>query len=257
MKIIFENDLPFIPLGAGSNILFSDDGFRGVAISLGQMKQIDIIEDNKTEIKLKTSAGASLAGTIRRFAKFSALGVSRMWGIPGQIGGSIACNAGAFDFNLSDLICEIELLDKKCKKIVSKIRDLDYGYRNMQLPPGAIVTSAILRAHKGDPLEIERELDIAKQKRRHSQPRGVASAGCIFRNPSPENPAGAIIDRLGFKGMRIGSAEVSNKHANFIVNHGKARACDVLELIDRIRHRALDEEGINLELEIRLAGHGV
>ena len=201
-------------------------------------------------------AGASLPGIISKFSEFCAVGPSRLWGIPGQLGGSIACNAGAMNINIADLICEIELLDQNNKKIVSKFRDLDYGYRTMKLPPGAIVTSATLVAHKGDADQVLNELDIAKKKRRASQPHGLPSAGCVFRNPSSSNPAGAIIDRLGMKGMRIGSAEVSERHANFIVNRGKARAADVVRLIELIKKRAWDEERVILELEIRIMESG-
>ncbi len=256
VKILRENQIRFMPLGSGSNMLFPDQGYRGALICLGQAKHLEIIENNETEIIVKAHAGATLAGVIRKMAHFQALGVSRLWGIPGQIGGSIACNAGALGINLSDLICEIELLDEKCKKIVSKNRDLDYGYRTMKLPAGAIVTSALLKASKGDAGEIGRELELARAKRRSSQPRGLASAGCIFRNPAPENPAGAIIDRLGFKGMRSGSAEISTIHANFIVNHGKAQARDVMKLIEAIRRKVWTEERIDLELEIKIIEDG-
>ena len=256
INILGEHGVRFMPLGAGSNLLFLDEGFKGAIISLSHMKHVEIIENTESTIKMKISAGAPLPGIIRKFAQFSALGVSRLWGIPGQIGGSIACNAGAMGINLSDLICEIELLDEKCKKIVSKIRDLDYGYRTMKLPPGSIVTSATLGALKGDPKETECELESARQKRIASQPRGISSAGCVFRNPTHSDPAGAIIERLGFKGERIGAAEVSGKHANFIVNSGKAKAGDVIRLIDMIRRRVLEEEGIDLELEIKIVENG-
>ncbi len=256
INILGEHGVRFMPLGAGSNLLFSDEGFKGAIISLSHMKHIEIIENTKSRIKMKMSAGASLPGIIRKFAQFSALRVSRLWGIPGQIGGSIACNAGAMGINLSDLICEIELLDEKCKKIVSKIRDLDYGYRTMRLPHGTIVTSATFSALKGDPKEIEVELESARDKRIASQPRGMSSAGCIFRNPPSSDPAGAIIDRLGFKGRRVGAAGVSEKHANFIVNFGKAKAQDVIRLIDMIRRRVFEEEGIDLELEIKIVESG-
>ena len=256
ITILSEHCVRFMPLGAGSNLLFSDEGFRGAIVSLSKMKLIEIIENNKSKIKMRVSAGTPLPAVVRKFSQFSALGVSRLWGIPGQTGGSIACNAGAMGINLSDLICEIELLDKKCKKIVSKIRDLDYGYRTMKLPPGSIVTSATLGALKGDPKETECELESARRKRIASQPRGISSAGCVFRNPTHSDPAGAIIERLGFKGERIGAAEVSGKHANFIVNSGKAKAGDVIRLIDMIRRRVLEEEGIDLELEIKIVENG-
>lgn len=248
--------IPFIPLGAGSNLLFSDQGFRGIILSMNRMKHIEIIDNNKNEIKLLAMAGAPLPAIIAKFSQFCAVGPARLWGIPGQLGGSIACNAGAMNINIADLICEIELLDQNNKKIVSKFRDLDYGYRTMKLPPDAIVTSAILTAHKGVPDQVRNELDNAKKKRRASQPHGMASAGCVFRNPSSLNPAGAIIDRLGLKGMRMGSAEVSERHANFIVNRGKARAADVVRLIELIRKRAWDEERVSLELEIRIMESG-
>lgn len=256
MTILRTEGIPFIVVGSGSNLLFPDEGYKGVILSLKHLKHIEIITNNRTEIKLRSMAGAPLAKIIQKFGEFSAIGPSRLWGIPGQVGGSIACNAGAMNFNLSDLICEIELLDLECKKIVSKIRDLDYGYRKMKLPPDAIVTSATFMAFKGDPEEVARELEIAKTKRRVSQPHGGASAGCVFKNPSPENPAGAIIERLGFKGMRIGLAEVSERHANFIVNRGKAKAREVINLIDLIKRKAWDEERVNLELEIKIVEGG-
>jgi UDP-N-acetylmuramate dehydrogenase len=131
---------------------------------------------------------------------------------------------------------------------------LRFGYRSMLLPRGAIVLGGTIGLGRADLHVTEAELDKARVRRRSSQPWDRPCAGCIFKNPHPDNPAGALIDRFGFKGIQVGDARVSEIHANFIVNRGAATAADVLELIEKIRRRVRAEEGIELELEIRVMG---
>lgn len=130
---------------------------------------------------------------------------------------------------------------------------LDYSYRSMKIPQRSAVVEGTLRLQRGDRRSIDGDLVEARLLRRR-QPSDKPSAGCVFKNPSPENPAGAIIERLGFKGLTIGGAQVSEMHANFIINLGQATAEDVLELIRKIHERVKSEENIDLELEICVIG---
>jgi UDP-N-acetylmuramate dehydrogenase len=166
----------------------------------------------------------------------------------------VISNAGAGGVSICDFLVDLKILTESGEEILLTRADLLYGYRAVDLPRGSVVLRGSLKLEYAEPIATEAALTAARTRRRDTQPLDQPSAGCIFKNPSPEKPAGAIIDRLGFKGMTVGGAQVSGVHANFIVNRGGASASDVLALIGEIRCRVKEQEHIDLELEIRVVG---
>lgn len=243
-------------LGAGTNVLFPDEGFRGVVIRTGLIRGCRIDPEGSDTARIRVAAGESLAAVIKKVCNDGRGGMEPMWGIPGTFGGAVAGNAGAGGVSVGDLLEEVALLTKEGEEILLKKEDIRCGYRFMDLPTDCIVAEGTLRLERRDKGAIDENLDAARKRRRETQPWNELTAGCVFKNPSPDRPAGAIIDRLGLKGLIVGGACVSEIHANFIVNSGEATAADVLELIDRIREKVTGEEKIHLELELHVIGEG-
>ncbi len=249
-----EKEIDRVILGAGTNVLFQDSGFRGVVIRIISMEHFSVSENGAGNARIGAGAGLGLPSVIKKACALGFRGIEPLWGIPGSFGGAIVTNAGAGGLCLGDLLSEIRLLSRGGQEMILEKERLDYGYRSMTIPDGAVVVEGTVHLTRGKPRAIEAALEKARTKRRSSQPLGVASAGCVFKNPDPDNPAGALIDRLGFKGVSVGAAQVSDVHANFIINRGDASALQVLELIERMRSKVKSEYGFDLDLEIRIIG---
>ncbi len=251
-----ERGMRRLLLGAGTNVLFPDEGFRGVVVRTGLIRGCRIEADESDSARICVAAGELLASAIKRTCGDGWGGMEPLWGIPGTFGGAVVTNAGAGGVSMGDLLEEIRLLTAEGEEILLTGDDIRCGYRFMELPEAAIVTEGTLRLERRDKALIDENLDAARGRRKETQPWNELSAGCIFKNPSPERPAGAIIDRLGLKGLTVGGACVSEIHANFIVNQGGAVAADVLDLIELIKERVRTEEQIDLELELHVIGEG-
>lgn len=249
-----DEKIPRIILGAGTNVLFHDAGFRGVVVRTKSLNRMDFQSDTVGVATVIVAAGVPLPRLVNRAGEFGWTGLEDLWGIPGAFGGAVVTNAGAGQVSMSDPLVTIRLLSDRGEPITLNKQDFHSGYRSMEIPPRSVVVEGVLQLTRGRSQAIEARVAAARERRQNRQPSGVASAGCVFKNPSPEQTAGLIIDRLGFKGMSVGDAEVSDVHANFIVNRGKARAADVLELVETIRTRVREEEGLELVLEIRVIG---
>ena len=254
LTFVREHCIPRILLGAGTNVLFHDAGFRGVIIRMNRFRETALVSNGSDHARIKAGAGTPLPSLIDKACKEGWTGLEPLWGIPGTFGGAIVTNAGAGGACTGDLLASVTLLTASNQEIVLSTPDIRYGYRSMELPADAVVIEGTLRLPKGESGAIDADLERARTRRRASQPRTSLSAGCVFKNPSRDAPAGAIIDRLGFKGVSVGGAQVSDAHANFIVNRGDALASDVMELIERIRERVWIEEHVTLDLEIRIVG---
>jgi UDP-N-acetylmuramate dehydrogenase len=247
-----EEGIRYFILGSGTNVLFHDDGFRGLIISPLRMKALSIEKNTSSTSLVKAESGTPLSLVVSRACRSGLTGMESLWGIPGSVGGSVACNAGAGGVSVADLITELELIKADGRKISLERGSFSYGYRFFNLPPQSIVFRASFELNNADPNEIENKLQHFKGLRRSTQPRGFPNAGCVFKNPSPDTQAGALIERLGLKATKCGGAEVSSVHANFIVNKNKAKAQDILNLIETITKTAEKRAGISLELEIRI-----
>ncbi len=247
-----QEDIRYFILGNGTNVLFHDDGFRGLIISPLRMKNLSMEKGLSNTSLIKAQSGTPLSLVVYRACNSGLTGMESLWGIPGSIGGSVACNAGAGGVSVGDLITELELVNADGRNTSLKRGSLSYGYRFFDLPSQSIVFQASFELNSADPDEIQKKLANFKSLRRSTQPRGFPNAGCVFKNPSPNTQAGALIDKLGFKGTKCGGAEVSSVHANFIVNRNKAKAQDILNLIETITEAAAKRVGISLELEIQI-----
>jgi UDP-N-acetylmuramate dehydrogenase len=243
-----------VVLGAGTNVLFHDKGFRGVVIRTTALDSLGIHENGSDFCRVTLAAGVLLPRAVSKACRQGLEGLESLWGIPGSFGGAVVTNAGSGDVCVGELLESVKLVTRSGEELVVSGRDLTYGYRSMSLPQGSTVVEGVLRLRRADPDSISAELERSRARRRGKQPVDQPSAGCVFKNPAPDTPAGAIIDRLGFKGVCVGGAEVSPVHANFIINRGHATAADVLELIERIRSKALERSHANLELEICVIG---
>jgi UDP-N-acetylenolpyruvoylglucosamine reductase len=249
LRFCHEHDLPVFVLGRGSNLLVKDGGIRGVVICLSHPGFSRIEPDGQ---QLLCGAGAKLKAVAVEAKRNGLAGLEFLEGIPGTVGGALRMNAGAMGRAIFETVESVRIMGTDGKARERAASELDAQYRSCPALKSQIVLSAVLRAHPGQPEEIEQRMSQFSRKRWESQP-AEPSAGCIFKNP-PSIPAGKLIDGLGLKGTRVGGAVVSEEHGNFIVNTGAATARDVLSLIELIRRQAKTERGIELETEVEIVG---
>lgn len=252
--------LPYLVLGRGSNVLISDKGICGAVISLREnLEQVELKEESGS-VLVYVEAGADLPALAIDMLKKGYGGLENLSGIPGSVGGAILMNAGAYGKEIFDVIESVEVI--RCGEIKTLRRDeVAYRYRGTDLE-NDIILACRLRLKKLSDEEQKEAMEKRKmwmEKRRSTQPLTLPNAGSIFKNPPPDengNPryAGALIEACGLKGKRIGGAQISEKHANFIVNVDNAKASDVLALIELTRDEVKRKFNITLELEIKLLG---
>jgi len=238
-------------LGRGSNVLVPDEGVDGVVISLGHPAWQ--VCERRPDGRIWAGAGLRLQA-LCGFARGAGLaGFEFLEGIPGSVGGALRMNAGAMGGWMFDLVEAVELLTPEGEVRTVPRAALQPGYRACRELVGAVALGALLQpTAPGTAEAIGRQLDVYRRRRHEAQPR-EPSAGCVFRNP-PEAPAGRLIDELGLKGVRVGDAEVSPVHANFIVNRGAATTGEILALLRQVRARVAAARGVTLEPEVLLLG---
>ncbi len=246
---LYRDRQSFVVLGRGSNVLIGDRGVRGVVIKTGRGQDGVRFDGGR----VVAECGVSLPQLSRTTATRGLTGLEFAAGIPGSIGGGVLMNAGAHGCSLSGILRQVRVLTPSGEQRWSR-DELRFQYRQSRLQeePG-IVLAAELELRPADPRECLGRLEEWLRTRSDTQPLGPPSSGCIFRNPGGDH-AGRLIDSLGGKGMRVGGATVSDRHANYILNTGGATAIDVLRLIDEVRARVRERSGIDLEPEIKLIG---
>ncbi len=247
IKYLNEIGYPFIIIGNGSNILISDEGIRGAAINLE-------FGFNKIEVSKNfvfAEAGIKLSKLVDVCIENSLVGIENLAGIPGTLGGAILMNAGAYGGEISDYILKVEIFDGEKIRFLSK-EECGFAYRKSNLE-GKIILSAEFRLQTGDKEKAKARRKELLLKRNQSQPVELPNAGSIFKNP-PDDFAARLIEQAGLKGLTVGGAKVSEKHANFIVNFNNASANDVLELMKIIQESVYQKFGIVLEPEIKMVG---
>jgi len=237
-----EHDLEIAVMGGGSNLLVLDRGFRGLVIKLaGGMNGIRI--DGST---VRVGAGAMLS----RLTNLG--GLEFLAGIPGTVGGAVVMNAGAWGKEIAPYVKEVILIGRKGRKKVLSRKELGFKYRGSRLQNGKwIVAEVLLKLNKRDKNKIKEEIKHYLTARKIAQPLGIPNCGSVFRNP-PGKFAGKLIENAGCKGMRYGDAQVSEKHANFIVNLGDAKARDVIRLITAVQKAVKSRFHIALEPELKI-----
>ena len=242
------SDVPVTILGVGSNILVRDGGVKGVVIRL--LRGFTGISVEGHEI---VAGAGALDLNVALTARDHALaGLEFLSGIPGTIGGALRMNAGAYEGDLAQVLVSAEAVDRAGKVHLLPAATLGFSYRHSEAPADWIFTSARLRATPGDQLAIARRIAEIDSARTQSQPRS-RTGGSTFVNP-PGRKAWQLIDQAGCRGLRIGEAQVSEKHCNFLINLGEATASDIEGLGEEVRRRVLEETGVQLEWEIRRIG---
>ena len=249
IKIIDKYSVKYKVIGSGSNLLFSDDIYDGFIIKLDELKDLEFVSPTK----IKVGAGYSLIKLSYLLAKNGLTGLEFASGIPGTVGGAIFMNAGAYKSDMGYVVTEVKVLTPKYKVITLVNKELDFHYRTsfLQKNPGYICLDATIKLEHGNKKVIEEVITDRKKRRIESQPLEYPSAGSVFRNPK-DMFAGKLVEDLGFKGMKIGGALVSDKHANFIVNYDNAKASDIKSLIDQIKDKVKEECDIDLKVEQEL-----
>ena len=233
LNLLSSSDTPWVVLGEGSNTIVYDKGISGVVISTKKLKKVEIIEDTK----VMAEAGAILGTILNKTIKAGLTGFEFAAGIPGTVGGGIFMNAGANNGEIKDVVDTVWIwLDGR--EIAIERKEIDFEYRKSNLPKGSVVTKALFKLQSGDSAQSERNVKDYMAKRNSTQPIKMSNTGSIFKNPA-EIAAGQLIEELGLKGFKIGGAQFSDLHANFIVNSGGASAQDVLELIELAKNEAL------------------
>jgi UDP-N-acetylmuramate dehydrogenase len=241
--------IPFLILGKGTNLIVRDKGVRGWVINLTQgMKKIKI--DGEV---VEAEAGLSLQQLVQSSIQKGLTGLEPFYGIPGTVGGGLAMNAGAWGAELKDVLLSVTLM-KEDGEIVERSRSrLRFSYRGLVIPPSWIILKGRFQLKKGEKEEILERVRSYSEMRKRKQPLDYPSAGSIFKNPK-EGPAGKWIEEAGLKGFRIGQAMVSDRHANFIINLGRAKADEVIRLMEFIEKKIYEEKGISLEREVKVVG---
>jgi UDP-N-acetylmuramate dehydrogenase len=240
-------------VGNGTNLILRDDGFRGVIVSTKGLRAVRVEGRGEGRAAILAEAGASLAEVVALTAREALTGMEFCAGIPGSVGGGIRMNAGAYGSELKDVIESVELLNgegniKSCKR-----QALQFQYRDLALPEGACVAGGVFMLTRGNRDAVEGRIREILRTRSGKHPLQYRNAGSIFKNPKGM-PAGKIIDEAGLKGARIGGAQVSEMHGNFIVNLGSATARDIIGLIELVQQKVLEAKGIALEPEVKIIG---
>ena len=248
LSLIDRAELPLWVIGNGSNLLFPDEGLDGAVLFTGGWRKITVEGDT-----LRASAGASLSALAKRAQEESLASLAFAHGIPGTLGGAVLMNAGAYGGCMEQVVVSSSYYDRKSGEIRT-LRGEEHGFgvrkSVYQTLPSAVILEATLRLEKGDPEEILAQMRELAAKRRSTQPLDLPSAGSVFKRPVGHY-AGKLIEDCGLKGFAIGGAQVSEKHAGFIVNRGGATARDVRALVSHVQECVRREFGVELEREIR------
>jgi UDP-N-acetylmuramate dehydrogenase len=242
--------VPVMGLGLGSNLIVRDGGVPGVVVRLGKaFARVEPVDP----VTLRCGGGASgiLVSSTARDAGIGGLEFLRS--IPGTVGGFVRMNGGAYGREVKDILIDCELVLRNGERVTLDLAELGYTYRHSELPEGSIVVGATFRGHAGDPEKIQAEMDRIADEREASQPLRSRTGGSTFKNP-PGTKAWKLIDAAGCRGLTVGDAQVSEKHCNFLLNLGEAKAADIEALGEEVRRRVRAQSGVELEWEIQRVG---
>lgn len=248
LTFLQEQNVPTLVIGRGSNVVFADEGYRGAVVFTGKLREMKIEED-----VIFADAGVTLSALANAARDHSLSGLEFAFGIPGTLGGAVYMNAGAYGGSMCDVCVTSEYYDLQTG-CIGRLSggEQEFGYRasGYQKHPERIILGATLQLQKGDAQQISQAMQTYIEKRRETQPLDMPNAGSIFKRPEGHF-AGKLIEDCGLKGLTVGGAQVSQKHAGFIVNIGGATCEDVKRLIEQIQATVLQQTGVELECEIR------
>ncbi len=245
VRVCIEHGLPYRILGAGSNVVLPDEGLDEVVFYIGHWNRV--VRD---EHRLIASAGKSLPSLIRQAKECKLGGLEFLAGIPAQVGGAVFMNAGTHEAETSDLLESVRLIDRSGELCEIAREDMQPSYRSGGFEQ-VLITTATFSLTPRPEAEIKQNIETLLKRRAATQPVSARSVGCIFKNP-PGEAAGRLIQDAGLKGERLGDIEVSSRHANYFVNLGKGTSAELLELIQKVQDRVLEESGLRLEPEVQI-----
>jgi len=242
--------IPVMALGLGSNLIVRDGGVPGVVVRLGKpFAKVERV--NATTLRCGGGASGILVSSTARDAGIAGLEFLRS--IPGTVGGFVRMNGGAYGRETCDILIECDVVLRSGERITLPLDALGYTYRHSTLPEGAVVVSALFRGVPGEPVAIQAEMDRIAAAREESQPLRSKTGGSTFKNPAGHK-AWALVDEAGCRGLKLGGAQVSEKHTNFLLNLGEATSTDIEALGEEVRRRVREKSGIELEWEIQRVG---
>lgn len=248
LALLRERGVPPLLLGKGTNLLVADAGLRGVVVHIGEALGAVRVAGARVE----AGAGVPLSVLAQRAREHSLTGLEFAHGIPGSLGGAVVMNAGAYDGEMKDVVVSVRYLD--AEGTLRETEDPGFAYRRSRFSDGkSAVLSAVLQLREGDGEAIAARMRELGEKRRSKQPLDRPSAGSTFKRPA-QGYAAALIEGAGLKGLSVGGAQVSEKHAGFVINTGNASCADVLGLMELVRARVLEKYGVKLEPEVRIVG---
>lgn len=245
-----KEKVPFFVMGNGSNLLVSDEGFRGVIIHTGGlMKEVSVEGD-----VVYAQAGAKLSAVARAALEHDLAGLEFAAGIPGSLGGAVSMNAGAYGGEMKDVLLDVEVITGDGERKIIPAGELELSYRHsLILEKQYVVLSARMKLVPGDPVQIKARMDELAQARKEKQPLEYPSAGSTFKRPEGYF-AGKLVQDAGLKGYTVGGAQVSEKHSGFVINKGGATAEEILFLIKQVQKKVKAQFGVELEPEVRMLG---
>lgn len=250
LRLCHETDTPLLLLGNGSNLLVSDDGVDGVVLRLATESPGWTVDGTTVTVH----AGATLAKLCIALGELGLSGLEFAYGIPGTVGGGVYMNAGAYGGQLSDVICSVTALTPQGEIVVLGKDELELGYRHsVFMKNGMTVWSVTMKLQTGEPSAVRAAMAEYLTRRRDKQPLEYPSAGSFFKRPEGHF-AGALIEQCGLKGFTVGGAQVSEKHAGFIINRDGATCADVMALGDEVARRVKDAFGVELKREVQFVG---
>ena len=241
--------IPLFILGKGTNLIVGDKGVRGWVVNLARGMKKVVMNGEVVEAE----AGLLLQRLIQLSIRKGLTGLEPFFGIPGTVGGGLAMNAGAWGAELKDVLLSMTLMKEDGEMVERPRSKLRFSYRGLVIPPSWIILKGRFKLKMGKKEEILERVKSYSEMRKRRQPLDYPSAGSIFKNPR-EGPAGKWIEEAGLKGFRIGRAMVSERHANFIINLGKAKAEEVIRLMEFVEKKIYEEKGISLEREVKVVG---
>ncbi|UWP90125.1 UDP-N-acetylmuramate dehydrogenase [Aliiroseovarius crassostreae] len=255
-----DADIPVFPMGVGSNLIVRDGGIRGVVIRMGRGFNEIAIDGPRV-----TAGVAALDAHVARKAAAAGRDLTFLRTIPGAIGGAVRMNAGCYGSYVADIFVSAQAITRTGERVTLTAEDLNFQYRQTDLPDGWVITSATFEAPEGDPEELAAHMDAQLKKRDETQPTKDRTAGSTFRNPagfsstgraddSHELKAWKVIDEAGLRGATLGGAQMNQMHSNFLTNIGNATAADLEGLGEAVRKKVYDHSGIQLEWEIMRVG---
>jgi UDP-N-acetylmuramate dehydrogenase len=245
--------IPYLPVGNWTNLIVGSSGYRGVLISLTGLHGFEIRDSGDGDVFVEAEAGVALAELVTLSMHEGLTGMEFCAGIPGSVGGAVRMNAGAYGSEIKDRLVSARLLDAAEGMRTATRDSLIFAYRSLDLSAETIIIGATFRLKRGEKEKINGRVREILSLRKEKHPLEFRNAGSIFKNPRAI-PAGKLIEAAGLKGLRIGDAEVSEKHGNFIVNRGQATAAEVIGLIGLVQKRVFEATGHRLETEVRIIG---